>query len=250
MIEIAAVLSAIVGHWPDFFIILLLLISNAFVGFWEEHEAGNAIAALKAKLSVRARVKRHGQWITIASRELVPGDLIRLRLGDIVPADARLLDGDPVEVDQSALTGESLPTERKSGEAIYSGSILRQGEVSAIVYATGSKTYFGKTAQLVQTGQTVSHFQKAVLKIWQLSNCPGFGACNANYCRCDHPRGSHPYNLAVRLGVDSSGDSCRHADGSFGHNGRWSPIACQETGDRKQIGCNRRVSRCRRSLRG
>jgi len=96
---------------------------------------------------------------------LVPGDLIRLRLGDIVPADARLLDGDPVEVDQSALTGESLPTERKSGEAIYSGSILRQGEVSAIVYATGSKTYFGKTAQLVQTGQTVSHFQKAVLKI-------------------------------------------------------------------------------------
>ncbi|APD47239.1 MULTISPECIES: plasma-membrane proton-efflux P-type ATPase [Synechococcaceae] len=165
MIEIAAVLSAIVGHWPDFFIILLLLISNAFVGFWEEHEAGNAIAALKAKLSVRARVKRHGQWITIASRELVPGDLIRLRLGDIVPADARLLDGDPVEVDQSALTGESLPTERKSGEAIYSGSILRQGEVSAIVYATGSKTYFGKTAQLVQTGQTVSHFQKAVLKI-------------------------------------------------------------------------------------
>jgi H+-transporting ATPase len=95
----------------------------------------------------------------------VPGDVIRLRLGDIVPADARLLDGDPVEVDQSALTGESLPAERKSGEAVFSGSIIRQGEIGAMVYATGEKTYFGKTAQLVQEAHTVSHFQKAVLKI-------------------------------------------------------------------------------------
>jgi len=165
MIEVAVILSGVVGHWPDFFIILLLLISNAVVGFWEEHEAGNAIAALKAKLSVKARVKRDGQWITPASRELVPGDVIRLMLGDIVPADARLLSGDPVEVDQSALTGESLPTERKSGEAVFSGSILRQGEIGALVYATGAHTYFGKTAQLVQKAHTVSHFQKAVLKI-------------------------------------------------------------------------------------
>jgi len=83
------------------------------VGFWEEHQAGNAIAALKAKLAVKARVKRDGKWITPASRELVPGDVIRLRLGDIVPADARLFEGDSVEVDQSALTGESLPATRK-----------------------------------------------------------------------------------------------------------------------------------------
>jgi H+-transporting ATPase len=165
MIEVAVILSGVVGHWPDFFIILLLLVSNAIVGFWEEHEAGNAIAALKAKLSVKARVKRDGKWIAIASRELVPGDAIRLRLGDIVPADARLLEGDSVEVDQSALTGESLPTERKTGEAIFSGSILRQGEIGALVYATGENTYFGKTAQLVQTAHTTSHFQKAVLKI-------------------------------------------------------------------------------------
>ncbi len=96
---------------------------------------------------------------------MVPGDVIRLRLGDIVPADARLLDGDPVEVDQSALTGESLPAERKSGEAVYSGSIIRQGEIGALVYATGANTYFGKTAQLVQEAHTVSHFQQAVLKI-------------------------------------------------------------------------------------
>jgi H+-transporting ATPase len=165
MIEIAVVLSGVVRHWPDFFIILLLLVANAVVGFWEEHEAGNAIAALKAKLAIKARVKRDGKWINPAARELVPGDVIRLRLGDIVPADARLLDGDPVELDQSALTGESLPATRKPGEAVFSGSIVRQGEIGALVYATGENTYFGKTAQLVETAHTVSHFQRAVLKI-------------------------------------------------------------------------------------
>jgi len=165
MIEIAVILSGVVGHWPDFFIILLLLVANAVVGFWEEREASNAIEALKAKLAVKARVKRDGNWINPPARELVPGDVIRMRLGDIVPADARLLDGDSVEVDQSALTGESLPAERKSGDAVFSGSIIRQGEIGAIVYATGEKTYFGKTAQLVQEAHTVSHFQKAVLKI-------------------------------------------------------------------------------------
>jgi H+-transporting ATPase len=165
MIESAVILSAVARHWPDFAIILLLLLANSVVRFWEEREAGNAIEALKAKLAVKARVKREGKWINPAARELVPGDVIRLRLGDIVPADARLLDGDPVEVDQSALTGESLPATRKPGEGVFSGSIIRQGEIGALVYATGSNTYFGKTAQLVQEAHTVSHFQKAVLKI-------------------------------------------------------------------------------------
>jgi len=165
MIEAAVVLSGAVKHWLDFFIILILLISNAIVGFWEEHQAGNAIAALKAKLATTARVLRDGKWDATKVNELVPGDVIRVRLGDIVPADARLLGGDPVEVDQSALTGESLPASRKAGEAVYSGSIIRQGETDAMVYATGDKTYFGKTAQLVQEANTVSHFQKAVLKI-------------------------------------------------------------------------------------
>jgi H+-transporting ATPase len=165
MIEAAIVLSGLVRHWADFFVILVLLLANAVVGFWEEHQADNAIAALKAKLAVRARVLRDGKWINPPSRELVPGDVIRVRLGDIVPADARLLEGDPVEVDQSALTGESLPVERKSGESLYSGSIIRQGEAGAMVYGTGQNTYFGKTAQLVQEAHTVSHFQRAVLKI-------------------------------------------------------------------------------------
>ena len=165
MIEAAVILSAVARHWPDFAIILLLLLANALVGFWEEHQAGNAIAALKAKLAIKARVRRDENWITAAARELVPGDVIRIRLGDIVPADARLLEGDPVEVDQSALTGESLPATRKSGETVFSGSIVRQGEIGALVYATGANTYFGKTAQLVQEAHTVSHFQRAVLKI-------------------------------------------------------------------------------------
>ncbi len=165
MIEAAVVLSALAQHWPDFGIILVLLLANAVVGFWEEHQAGNAIAALKAKLAVEARVRRDGKWVTPPARELVPGDVIRVRLGDIVPADARLLEGDSIEVDQSALTGESLPATRKPGEAVFSGSIVRQGEISALVYATGANTYFGKTAELVQEAHTVSHFQRAVLKI-------------------------------------------------------------------------------------
>ncbi len=165
MIEIAIVLSAVAKHWPDFYIILVLLLTNALVGFWEEHTAGNAIAALKARLAIKARVKRDGKWITPLARELVPGDVIRVRLGDIVPADARLLEGDPIEVDQSALTGESLPVSRKAGEAVFSGSIIRQGEIDALVYATGGNTYFGKTAELVKEAHTVSHFQRAVLKI-------------------------------------------------------------------------------------
>ena len=165
MIEAAVILSGVVRHWLDFFVILALLLSNALVGFWEEHQAGNAIAALKARLAVLAKVKRDGKWENPKARELVPGDVIRLRLGDIVPADARLLDGDSIEVDQSALTGESLPVTANSGGAVYSGSIIRQGEIDAIVYATGTDTYFGKTAQLVEQAHTVSHFQKAVMKI-------------------------------------------------------------------------------------
>ncbi len=165
MIEVAVILSGVVRHWPDFFIILLLLVANAVVGFWEERQAGNAIAALKKELAIQAKVKRDGKWITPPARELVPGDVIRLRLGDIVPADARLLAGDEIAVDQSALTGESLPATHKSGDAVFSGSIMRRGEIDALVYATGTHTYFGRTAQLVGEVQTVSHFQRAVMKI-------------------------------------------------------------------------------------
>jgi H+-transporting ATPase len=165
MIEAAVILSGIVRHWADFGIILFLLLFNATIGFWEERAAGNAIAALKKRLAVLAKVKRDGKWINPPAREVVPGDVIRLRLGDIIPADARLLAGDEVAVDQSALTGESLPATHKPGDAVFSGSIMRRGEIDALVYATGTNTYFGKTAQLVQEAKTVSHFQRAVMKI-------------------------------------------------------------------------------------
>ena len=112
MIEAAVILSALVRHWPDFFIILVLLFANAVVGFWEEYQAGNAIAALKAKLAIRARIRRDGAWGSVEARELVPGDVIRIRLGDIVPADARLLGRRPdgsgsVRADRRVVAGDA-----------------------------------------------------------------------------------------------------------------------------------------------
>jgi H+-transporting ATPase len=165
MIMVAAILSAVLQHWPDLGVILALLLINAVVGFREEYQAGNVIAALKQKLAVQAKVKRDGTWIGVPAREIVPGDVIRLHIGDIVPADAKLLEGESVQVDQSALTGESLPVERKSGEVVYSGSILKRGEIDALVYGTGIGTFYGKTIQLVQSAVTKSHLQRAVMKI-------------------------------------------------------------------------------------
>jgi H+-transporting ATPase len=165
MIEVAAVLSAIVQHWVDLIIVVVLLVFNAVVGFWQEFQAANAVDALKKQLALKARAKRDDKWIEIDASQLVPGDLVRLRLGDIIPADVKLAEGDYLSVDQSALTGESLPVEKKSGEAAYSGSVVQQGEMEALVATTGSETYFGKTAKLVSSARSVSHFQKAVLAI-------------------------------------------------------------------------------------
>jgi H+-transporting ATPase len=165
MIEVAAVLSMIVRHWADFIIIVVLLAFNAMVGFWQEYQAGNAVEALKKKLALKCRALRDGQWQSIDARVLVPGDIIRVRLGDILPADVMLFDGEYLSVDQSALTGESLPVNKVPGDSAYSGSIAKQGEMQAVVTATGSDTYFGKTAKLVASAKPVSHFQKAVLQI-------------------------------------------------------------------------------------
>jgi len=165
MIEVAAILSAVVRHWADLIIILVLLVFNAAVGFYQEYQAGNAIAQLKRHLALKARVLRGGAWSEVPAGELVPGDIVRLRLGDIVPADIDLIEGDYLSVDQSALTGESLPVDRKTGEQIYSGSVVKQGEMVGAVRATGMHTYFGHTAQLVESAHTVSHFQRAVLTI-------------------------------------------------------------------------------------
>jgi H+-transporting ATPase len=165
MIEIAAILSASVQRWEDFGIIVAMLLINAGVGFWEEFKADNAIEALKQNLALRSRVLRDSRWREVEAKTLVPGDIVLVRLGNILPADLKLLEGEYLSVDQSALTGESLPVDKKKGDVAYSGSIVRMGEMKALVANTGMNTYFGRTARLVESAQTESHFQRAVLKI-------------------------------------------------------------------------------------
>jgi H+-transporting ATPase len=165
MIEVAAVLSAAIGHWEDVGVILVLLLVNAGVGYYEERKAENAIELLKRRLAPVARVLRGGTWQEIPARELVPGDIIHIRLGDIVPADCRLLRGKYLLLDESALTGESLPVEKEAGDPAYASSVVRQGEMDAEVSATGQATYFGKTTRLLQEKPPRSHFQRAVIRI-------------------------------------------------------------------------------------
>jgi len=165
MIEIAAILSLVVKHWTDFFVIFALLLFNAGIGFWQEMKASNALDALKAQLALKARVLRDGKWLEIEANEIVPGDMVRIKIGDIIPADLKLIDGDYVSVDQASLTGESLPVNKNSGDICYSGTIVKQGEMTGLVTATGANTYFGKTAGLVSKAGATSHFQKAVIHI-------------------------------------------------------------------------------------
>ncbi|MBN1697219.1 MAG: plasma-membrane proton-efflux P-type ATPase [Spirochaetales bacterium] len=165
MIEVAAVLSITIAHWEDFWIITALLLLNAIVAFWQESKAGSAIDALKRKLAPEAKVKRDGKWIKIPGRDLVPGDIVRVRSGDIIPADIKFIEGDYASVDESALTGESMPVDKHTGDLGYDGAVLIQGEMNGIVVTTGMQTYFGKTAGLVENVKGESHFQKAVVKI-------------------------------------------------------------------------------------
>ncbi|GLI34679.1 plasma-membrane proton-efflux P-type ATPase [Desulforhabdus amnigena] len=175
MIEAAALLAGFIHHWEDFYIILTMLLLNAGVGFWQRQKAENAIALLKDKLALNARVQRDRRWMEVPARELVPGDVVRIRLGDIIPADIKLMDGDYLMIDESALTGESLPVERPVGDTAYAGSIIRQGEMNALVVATGMETFLGKTARLVTEARTQSHFQKALVKIGDYLIAIGLG---------------------------------------------------------------------------
>ncbi|MDX1809819.1 MAG: plasma-membrane proton-efflux P-type ATPase [Sulfurospirillaceae bacterium] len=168
MIEAAFILSAIAKKWEDFAIIGLLLLVNAIVDFYQEAKALSAISVLKNKLARRALVLRDGKWQSIDAKNVVPKDIIKLKIGDIVPADVIMLGEDEfLLVDQSALTGESLPVHKKSGDALYANAIIKQGEMLAQVTATGKNTYFGKTVGLVAKAQReeISHFQKMVLKV-------------------------------------------------------------------------------------
>jgi H+-transporting ATPase len=165
MIEIAAVLSIIIQHWDDFGVIITMLLINAIVRFWEEYKADNAIELLKQKLALKAKVLRDNIWIEGLARDLVPGDIVRIRLGDIIPADIKLIEGNYISVDESVLTGESLPVEKQISDIAYEGAIIRQGEMNGLVVGTGTNTFFGRTTMLVSAAKTKSHFQKAIVKI-------------------------------------------------------------------------------------
>jgi H+-transporting ATPase len=167
MIEIAAILSAVVRRWEDFAIIMVLLLTNAFIDLWQESKALSALKVLKEKLAKKALVLRDGTFQTIDARDLVPGDIIKIRIGDVVPADLKLVEGEYIQADQSALTGESLPANKKRGDIAYSNSVVKQGEMMAVVVNTALNTFFGKTVALVAKAQREerSHFQKAVVGI-------------------------------------------------------------------------------------
>ncbi|GLT36087.1 hypothetical protein SLA2020_104910 [Shorea laevis] len=157
--------------WQDFVGIVCLLVINSTISFIEENNAGNAAAALMAGLAPKTKVLRDGKWSEQEAAILVPGDIISIKLGDIIPADARLLEGDPLKIDQSALTGESLPVTKNPGDEIFSGSTCKQGEIEAVVIATGVHTFFGKAAHLVDSTNNVGHFQKVLTAIGNFCIC-------------------------------------------------------------------------------
>ncbi len=165
MIEAAALVSAILQHWQDFAIIMALLLFNVGLELWQDFKSTNALAALKAGLAPQATALRDGEWETIDAATLAPGDIVKIRLGVIVPADLRLIGGDEASIDQAALTGESLPVAKRVGDEAYSGSVVKQGEMEGVVIATGGDTFFGRTAKLVAGAGSVSHAQKAMFEI-------------------------------------------------------------------------------------
>ena len=250
MIEAAAIVSAIIGHWEDFAIITALLFFNAALEFWQDRKASNALAALKKGLAPEATALRDGKWQTLQAATLVPGDIVKIRLGVIVPADLRLVGGDYASIDQSALTGESLPVAKKVGDEAYSGSIVKQGEMKGVVIATGTNTFFGRTAKLVAGAGAVSHAQKAM---FQIGN---FLIVVAVALALDHGRrqGLSRHRHRRRLGAEGRArhpavraDPARRVDpggdagGVLDHHGARRACAVEAEGDR--------LASCRRSRR-
>ncbi|XP_018810126.1 ATPase 10, plasma membrane-type-like [Juglans regia] len=178
VMEAAAIMAIVLANgggegpdWQDFVGIVCLLIINSTISFIEENNAGNAAAALMARLAPKTKVLRDGQWQEQDAAILVPGDIISIKLGDIIPADARLLEGDPLKIDQSALTGESLPVTKRTGDEVYSGSTCKHGEIEAVVIATGVHSFFGKAAHLVDSTEVVGHFQQVLTSIGNFCIC-------------------------------------------------------------------------------
>lgn len=164
MLELIMVLSAVLGNYTDLAVVGALLIVNAILGFAQEQRAAGVVETLRKRLQINARALRDSRWQLIPARELVPGDIVRVRPGDIIPADVKLLAG-TMSVDQSALTGESKEAEKQPGEVLSSGSVVRRGEGNGVVILTGAKTYFGRTTELVQEARPKLHIEAVVAKI-------------------------------------------------------------------------------------
>ncbi|MCW6159092.1 MAG: plasma-membrane proton-efflux P-type ATPase [Thermoplasmatales archaeon] len=165
MLEITIVFSFLIHKLINVYIIAGLLVVNAIIGYTQEEKASKAVEILKNSLQINAKVLRDGKWILLKAREIVPGDVIRLRAGDFVPADVEMREGEELEIDQSALTGESLPISKKKGDKVYSGSIVRKGEGNGVVTATGKDTYFGKTTELVSIAKPKLHMEAVTARI-------------------------------------------------------------------------------------
>lgn len=163
--EVAAIIAISLVDYVDFILIFSLLIVNSLIGYMEEKSAGNAVAALMSQLAPQAKVRRDCEWKQVPAADLVPGDIIRIRIGDIVPADLKLLEGDEMKIDQSSLTGESLPKTKYAGDEAFSGSIVKQGENEAVVHSTGVNTFFGKAAHLIDTTDHVGHLQLVLTQV-------------------------------------------------------------------------------------
>ena len=164
MLEIIIILSWILQRYADLYIVTVLLFLNSILGFAEEQKASSAVEALKKRLQVNARVLREGTWKIVPARELAPGDVVRVRSGDFVPADIKIITGE-LGVDQSALTGESMQVEKKSDDVFYSGSVVKRGEANGIVILTGAKTYFGRTTRLVQIARPKLHMEEVISNV-------------------------------------------------------------------------------------
>jgi H+-transporting ATPase len=164
MLELAIILDLVLRRWIEAIIIVTWLVFSALLGFYQEDKAQKALALLRQHLIINTRVRRDGTWQIIPASELVPGDFVHLSRGDVVPADIEITDGQ-IQVDQSQLTGESLPVEKKLGEIVYAGSLVTQGEAFGLVKATGAKTYFGKTAELVKLAKAPARLDILITRI-------------------------------------------------------------------------------------
>ncbi len=244
MVEAPAVMAAIIGDWVDFSIIVFMLVFNGVLGFWEESTASNALSALKNSLALTAKALRKAAWGDVPARDLVPGDIVRVRLGDVIPADGVLLEGDYLDIDQSALTGESLSVSKKGGDVVYSGSIVKKGEMTLVVTATGTNTFFGRTAKLVASAGTKSHLQEAVVGIGnfliiltlalaavlivdQLAGCAGISRRTASSASRIRPRPAR------------GGGALHHARRPFRHDGARREDARHQEGHRLPAGIHR-----------